>query len=144
MTGFLKLLLIFLVFSSVARAQDQTFLQGEWRLAGMIYRGNELPPMNPNLNLRWTFFANGSERLYWDRKGENGFCERFANYEIKNNQINEAVFAVNPMNSAECAQDPDMQVGRQTSNKIEIQKQQILLHLQMGDEELIYILKEVL
>lgn len=132
------------LFTFSAEAQQSQFLSGEWRLAGMIYRGNEIPPLNPNLNLRWMFFSNGSERLYWDRKGETGFCERFAHYEIKNGKIFEKVFAVNPLNSPECAQDPDMQVGRQTFTDIEIQKQQILLHLQMGDEELIYILKEVL
>ncbi len=127
-----------------ALAAQETHLEGEWKLEAMIYRGEEVPPLNPQLNLRWTFFANGTERLYWDRQGENGFCERFANYKILEGQIHETVFAVNPLNSFECGQDLDMQVGRQTVNTIEVQPQRILLHLQLGDEELIYILKEVL
>jgi len=125
-------------------AKADIVLQGEWVLTGMIYRGAEIPPLNPNLNLRWSFFSNGTERLYWDRKGEKGFCERFANYQITDTQIHEEVFAVNPLNSPECAKDPDMQVGRRTSSKIEIQEQKILLYLQMGDEELVYVLKQVL
>lgn len=119
-------------------------LKGEWVLSGMIYRGTEIEPLNPQLNLRWSFFANGTERLFWERHGERGFCERFAHYEIKDSHIIETVFAVNPLNNSECVQDPDMQVGRQTSTPIEIKQQQILLHLQVGDEELVYILKEVL
>jgi hypothetical protein len=122
----------------------QTSLSGEWKLTEMIYRGERVPPLNPKLNLFWTFFENGTERLYWDRRGENGFCERFAHFEITNNKLHEAVFAVNPLNSLDCAQDPDMQVGRQTSNVIEINNNEILLHLQLADEELIYVLKEVL
>lgn len=122
----------------------ETSLRGEWKLSGMIYHGVVVPPLNPKLNLRWTFYPNGTERLYWDREGEPGFCERFATFEILDGVIKESVFAVNPNNARECGQDADMQVGRETKNKIEIQQQQVLLHLQLGDEELIYILKEVL
>lgn len=127
-----------------AYAQENRYLQGEWHLEGMIYRGHKVPPLNPNLNLRWNFFDNGTERLYWSRQGENGFCERFANYQVQDGYITEKVFSMNPANNPECAQDPDMQLGRETKTKIEIQIQQILLHLQLGDEELIYVLKEVL
>lgn len=137
-------LILLSLLSWRALAGQETRLEGEWKLVGMIYRGEEVPPLNPQLNLRWTFFANGTERLYWDRQGENGFCERFATYKILDGQIHETVFAVNPLNSLECSQDPDMQVGRHTVNTIEVKQQQILLHLQLGDEELIYILKEVL
>jgi hypothetical protein len=119
-------------------------LKGQWRMTDMIYKGQEMPPPNPDLNLSWTFFENGTERLYWQRKDEEGFCERFANYHIGDNQIQEKVFAVNPLNKADCGTDPDMQVGRETFNKIEIQQQRILFHLQVGEEEVIFILKEVL
>ena len=37
-----------------------------------------------------------------------------------------------------------MQLGRKTKTKIEIQESKILLHLQLGDEELIYVLKEAI
>ena len=141
---YLTLFFLGLIPWQAAQAEQEIRLDGEWKLVGMIYRGEEVPPLNPLLNLRWTFFANGTERLYWDRQGENGFCERFANYNILDGQIHETVFAINPLNNFECAQDPDMQVGRYTVNPIEIKQQKILLHLQLGDEELIYILKETL
>jgi hypothetical protein len=134
--------LLMLLFSS--QGFSQTALTGEWRLTEMIYRGARVPPLNPKLNLSWTFFANGTDRLFWDRTGESGFCERFAHYKILNNKFHETVFAVNSLSQSDCAQDPDMQVGRQTSNVIEINNNEILLHLQLSDEELIYVLKEVL
>lgn len=131
-------------YFSALLAQTTPQLHGEWRLSAMIYRGNEVPPLNPNLNLRWSFFENGTERLYWDRSDEDGFCERFANYEVSDGKLWEKVYAVNPMNNSTCNQDPDMHVGRETVTKIEIISQKILLHLSLGDEELIYVLKEVL
>lgn len=127
-----------------ARAELPTTLKGQWRFSEMIYRGQTLPLPNPDLNLSWTFFENGTERLYWNRKGEVSFCERFAHYELRDDKILETVFAVNPKNGIECANDPDMQMGRQTSNTIEIKGDRIHFHMQMGDEELIYVLKEVL
>lgn len=137
------LLLIGLMALS-AQAEPPRSLKGEWRFSEMIYRGQIMPLPNPDLNLTWTFFENGTERLYWGRKGESSFCERFAHYELRDDKIIETVFAVNPQNGIECANDPDMQVGRQTSNTIEIKNNQIHFHMQMGDEELIYVLKEVL
>jgi len=101
-------------------AHAATTLHGEWKFSGLIYHGQVLPPPNPSLNLIWTFFSNGTERLYWDRRGENGFCERFATYNLDGGQISENIFAVNPANNESCSQDPDMQVGRETLNKIEI------------------------
>jgi len=133
-----------LLLSVSALANSPQVLSGEWQLTAMIYRGQQIPPLNPNLILRWTFFENGTERLFWERTGEEGFCERFATYLLQDGQIQEKVFAVNPLNRTDCGRDPDMQLGRQTLNRIDIQQQQILLHLQLGDEELIYILKEIL
>jgi len=125
-------------------ADTESPLHGEWTMTSMIYRGAEVPPLNPNLNLRWSFYENGTERLYWSRLNEPGFCERFANYKVSDGRLLEKVFAVNPLNNRECLQDPDMQLGRETVTRIDIQPQQILLHLALGDEELIYVLKEVL
>jgi len=118
-------------------------LSGEYKLVGHIYKGVEIPLMNPNLNMRLTFFENGTDRLYWDRIGEHGFCERFSNYKIENGHISESVYAVNPNNSFECTKDPDMNVGRKTTSKIDINDQRILLYLQLSDEEFVYIFKEI-
>ncbi len=132
------LVLLALTFSfSVSKAE----LLGDWKLHSMIYRGQEMSPPNPDLHLQWTFFSNGTERLYWDR-GTEEFCERFADFKVQDNVLHESVFAVNPRNAAECAKDPDMQVGRQTQTKIQIFEDEIRLHMGLGDEDLIYILKK--
>ena len=140
----IKLGLAVLLFPVLVVAEAPPFLRGEWMLSGLIYRGQEIPPLNPKLNLRWTFYENGTERLFWNRTGEQGFCERFANYRIQDGHLHETVFAVNPLNGHECIQDPDMQVGRQTATRIEFNNKNIHLHLQLGDEVIIYILQEVL
>jgi len=139
----LVLFLVAWLLAEPGHADSPVVLEGEWKLTGMIYHGHLIPPLNPNLNLRWTFFANGTDRLYWDRTGESGFCERFAHYTIQDNLLHEKVFAVNSRNNPDCAKDPDMQMDRKTANPVEFQQNQILLHLQMGDEELIYVLEEV-
>lgn len=132
------------VFFLCSPCLAQEIPSGQWKLTEMIYHGERVPPLNPRLNLFLTFFDNGTDRLFWDRTGESGFCERFAHYEILNNKLHETVFAVSPFNSPDCAQDPDMQMGRETSNVIEINNNEILLHLQLADEELIYVFTEVL
>lgn len=106
----------------------------------MIYRGQEIPLPNPDLFLTWTFFRNGTVRLYWDRGGKD-FCERYAHYQVSDSLLKEEVFALNPQNSADCSKDPDMQLGRQTSNKIKVLDSEIQLFFSLGDEELIYVLK---
>lgn len=124
-----------LMFSFSARA-----LSGSWKYTEMIYRGVRQPIMNPDLNLQWTFFDNGTERLYWDRKGVPGFCERFATYQFKNGKLSEEVFALNPGNNSQCADDIDMQLGRKTTNPMQLSDKEILIHFNLGDEELVYVL----
>lgn len=112
---------------------------GEWRLKTMIYKGEDLPLPNPDLYLSWTFFKNGTERLYWDRGGPE-FCERFANFVIRSGFLIEHSFALNPHNALDCAKDPDMQLDRETRTKLEFSQNQMKLFFQLGDDELIYIL----
>lgn len=116
-------------------------LSGSWKFTEMIYQGVRQAPLSPDLNLQWTFFENGTDRIYWDHQGIPGFCERFASYEVKEGSLlEEEVFAVNPKNNPECAKDVDMQVGRKTVNPIQILKHEILIQFTLGDEEIIYVL----
>lgn len=117
-------------------------LLGEWKYEELIYRGSRIPRPDPNLNLTWTFYHNGTERLYWDR-GEISFCERFANFRYELNILHEKVFALNPDNASDCQKDPDMQIGRQTQTQLETAEKELLLHMPLGDEEIIYVLKKV-
>lgn len=127
-----------LLISLVASADSA--LIGEWKLNEMIYRGERIPLPNPELNLRFTFLSNGTERLYWDR-GTDEFCERWARYTVAGKTLQQEVFAVNPGNAAECKKDPDMQMGRVTHTPIELQGSELHLVFQMGDEELVYVFR---
>ncbi len=115
-------------------------LLGEWKFEEMFYQNQRIPRSDPSLNLRWTFYPNGTERLYWDR-GTADFCERFSHFVYSNNQLQTLVFALNPANASNCKDDPDMQVGVAASIPIEIKDNEIWLHLPIGEESLIYILK---
>lgn len=132
--------LIMLLGLSAAAAEKKPQWIGEWKLSAMIYRGQSIPLPNPDLYLSWSFFPNGTERLYWDRGGAE-FCERFAHYSISNDYLQESTFAINPQNAMDCAQDPDMQVGRETKTQIQVLPGELRLKFQMGEEDLIYVLK---
>lgn len=135
---FLITLLLLLACQSL-RAE---ILFGEWKYEELIYRGQRIPRPDPNLNLTWTFYSNGTERLYWDRS-EMDFCERFARFKYNFGILSEKVFALNPDNAFDCQKDPDMQLGRQTQSQLDVSDSELHLHVQLGDEEIIYILKKV-
>ena len=101
-----------------------------------------MPLPNPDLNLRFTFFDAGTERLYWDRGGPE-FCERFAHYKIQGSILQQEIYAINPGNAAECAKDPDMQLGKKTATKMSFSSNELFLFFQLGEEELIYVFKGV-
>jgi hypothetical protein len=136
---------IVLIFFGIGLAcAAQVPPKGEWLLQSMIYRGQVIPLPNPDLHLTWTFFENGTDRLYWDRGGAE-FCERFAHFRIENNQLIEKTFALNPENASECMKDPDMQMDRETETLIEIlNENEIRMTFPMGEEILIYVLRPVL
>ena len=116
---------------------------GHWKFTEMIYRGERVPLPNPDLNLNWTFFKNGTERLYWDRGGTSGFCERFSYYNVAANVLVLETYFLNPRNASDCSKDPDMQMGKKSKIKIEALKNELHFYFQLGEEELIYVLKPV-
>ncbi len=131
-------MLIILGFTQISYGMNPV---GHWKFSEMIYQGQTISIPNPDLNLVWTFFSNGTERLYWDR-GTPDFCERWSHYTIDQNQLTTEVFALNPKNSSECGKDPDMQVGKISKVKLEIFETKIYLYFQLSDEQLIYVLKK--
>ena len=114
---------------------------GDWKLISMLHQGQPIPLPNPDLNLHLTFFANGTERLYWDR-GTPLFCEGFAHYQYDGGYLKQAVFAVNPKNSPDCTRDVDLQLGRSTQTKLDFAGKNLRLAMPMGDEELIYVFQQ--
>lgn len=135
--------LIFLVLflsSSWAFAQSIT---GTWHFTEIIYRGQRQPKPSDDLFLTWTFFENGTSRLYWDRGDKKIFCERFAHYSLNSNTLTEVTFSVNPLNATDCRKDPDMQENEKASTSISFYKNELWLHLDLSGEELIYILSKL-
>jgi hypothetical protein len=126
-------------FSETRANPIEISLEGTWKFSKIIYQNQPIPMPNPDLFLTWTFFLNGTDRLYWDR-GTAEFCERFAHYKIVDGEFFEEIFAVNPRNASDCAQDPDMQLGRKTKNKIQVLETEIRLFFSLGDEEVTYVL----
>lgn len=114
---------------------------GHWKFEEIIYQGNRVPRPDPSLYLTWTFYQNGTARLYWDRGGAD-FCERFSHYQIQQDFLSEKVFSVNPANGANCASDPDMQVGASSKVRITVLEDEVLLHIPISNEELTYVLKK--
>ncbi len=117
-------------------------LTSEWKFEEMIYQGQRMERSDPALNLRWTFFANGTDRLYWDR-GTTEFCERFAHFKYSENQLQTNIFWVNPLNSVDCSADPDMKLKGQSKTRLEVNGFELLLYLAVSDEPLIYVLRKV-
>ena len=116
---------------------------GHWKFSEMIYRGEKVPLPNPDLNLNWTFFKNGTERLYWDRGDTSGFCERFSYFNVETNVLSVETLFLNPRNASDCSKDPDMQVGKNAKIKIDVLKDELHFYFQLGEEELIYVLRPV-
>ncbi len=130
-----------LIFLFPAFGFDNKDVIGHWKFSELIYRGERLPLPNPDLNLNWTFFKNGTERLYWDRGGTAVFCERFSFYSVIENGIELETNFVNPRNASDCAKDPDMQLGKKAKIKIDVLVGELHFYFQLGEEELIYVLK---
>lgn len=136
--------------SSITLAQNN--LLGEWRLTKMEYQGQIQDPHDPSLELVWTFFQNGSERLFWRHTDQNGFCEAFGNYKntIQNSTNLETVgiisvktFAVNPSNDGSCAKDPDMQTGSSATTQYKLKDNSLYIRLGLGDDEIYYIFSKI-
>lgn len=116
---------------------------GMWLFTSLIYQGQSMPLPNPDLKIYYEFFADGTNTLYYHRKGEEGFCERRATFEFNNEQIAQEVVWVNPDNAIWCGQDTDMQLGYRSWNKARLVNQELHLSLPMGEEEIIYIWSKV-
>lgn len=130
---------------------------GHWKFVSIIYQGQAMPKPNPELKIEWTFFRNGTERLYWDHGDQNHFCERLSWFRIEEdrtadfkdltddsseraNLMDEVIF-LNPLNSADCQQDPDMQMPRVSTTPVSWHGPQLYLHLKASEAELIYVLE---
>lgn len=138
--------LVILFLTTLAHGQKNDLtetLSGHWQLTSLFYQGQERPPLNPNLVLQFEFHKDGTNRLFWSRKNETGFCERKAYYAWNQESLLQKVFWTNPENALSCGADPDMQLGRTSVTQAKIENSRLHLYLALGDEPLIYIWKRI-
>ncbi|NJL24387.1 MAG: hypothetical protein HC902_03895 [Calothrix sp. SM1_5_4] len=115
---------------------------GDWRYDGFIYEGKRYPHPNPDLVLTFTFYPNGTNRLNWVRKSQDVTCERKADYSLNpEGKLKQKVTWLNPRNHSSCSQDPDMQLGRETEDRIYIHDDEMGIYMDLNNSELIYLLK---
>ena len=110
-----------------------------WLFSSLIYNGQQIPPPNPMLKIYFQFESNGENTLHYFREGERGYCRRKAHYEFFNKQLKQKINWVDPQNASWCAQDPDMQMGRETTTSAWIEGSSLYLKFPMGEQDLIYV-----
>lgn len=132
--------LLFLIFSGFSfNAFADSNLVGTWQFTSIIYQEQVLPLPNPDLDLRFIFYANGHLRLKWSRHNESGFCEKKADYTTLGNILYQKTTWLNPKNHHSCSTDPEMQMSSETYTVFQIHQKKLQLHLNLGDEEIVYV-----
>lgn len=114
-------------------------LIGLWMYSGLIFQGAPIPKPSPELVIYFNFINQYENSIMYFRQGERGSCERHATYSVKGNQLKQTIIAVNEANADICSQDPDMQKDRSSITEYEIKDGQLYLHLQLGEDQLIYV-----
>lgn len=139
------LALILSLFTSINYARAERILAsdrdivGDWRFDRIILDGEERPPFNPDLIIEFNFREDGSDTLLWYRNNEKGFCERDGRYAFDGEFLRDKVTWVNPQNRFDCARDPDMQLGRETSTPTVMKNGELYMTFDVDDQTLTYI-----
>jgi hypothetical protein len=120
-----------------------TELSGAWQYYGFEYEGNFYAPVDKEIELKFVFVDEQMLRLFWTwSNNKEAFCDRYANYSLKESRLTQEVIWVNPKNTSECAKDPDMRVGTKTENDLTlVSATELRLHLSLGGKPLLYFLR---
>ncbi|MGZ3694271.1 MAG: hypothetical protein ACXWQO_08725 [Bdellovibrionota bacterium] len=136
------LFLLILNFAPVAKAADS--IVGSWAYFLKIYEGQEMPePPTATLRLRYEFTNAGASHLYWWHEGDADLCERRGKFRLEQGYLVDQVVWVNPKNAYGCNQDPDMQNGKITRTPVYFENSNLVMRLQFGEEELLYVWKKM-
>lgn len=112
-------------------------LHGQWRFYKKIFQGQEMPePPSANLRMFFEFSPSGDSRLWWWREGENDRCQRRGKFSVEGNTLVDEVTWVDPENTPQCAQDPDMQPGKVTRTPFRFRGEDLSLELHLNGEPL--------
>lgn len=118
-------------------------LIGLWMYTGLIFHGVPIEKPSPELVIYFQFTSQTENSLFYFRQEQRGFCERTAQYTIKNNYLAQTVKSTHEENADVCSSDPDMQIGKYSMTRYEIVNDQLYLYLSLGDDELIYVWSKV-
>jgi hypothetical protein len=136
-----KIIFIFFILLNFSFAKAE--VTGLWEFDGFLYQGHRYARPNPSLHVIFEFATPEILSLKWYRDDETAFCHRISLYGIEQNKIRQKIIWVDPDNSMSCSSDLDMQLGRESENRIEIVENQINLYLELNGEDFIYILKKM-
>lgn len=114
-------------------------LIGIWVYVSLIYQGQPIPKLNPELKMNYIFYSNQMNEIFYYRENENGYCKRKAEYSIVNDTLKQEVVEVDPGNAFFCGQDTDMQLGNVSYVKFRVVENRMYLDLPLGDEILTYV-----
>ena len=114
-------------------------LIGVWIFTALLYKGEVIPPPNPNLHIFMTFQNQVQNEIYYYRSNESGFCRRLANYNLNEDILEQTVTYVDPENNSECSMDTDMQLNNYSKVHYYIKNEQLHLELTLGEENIEYI-----
>lgn len=135
---------LFLVLSLIASAAIAPQVLGSWKYVSYQYDGQTYIVPSPGLDLRFTFYEDGTSKLRWHYENEIGFCERLAQYEIQNGDwIYQKVIWVNPNNHVSCSKDSDMQMGKESLTHYTVAGNKLMLDLELAGNPFVYILEKV-
>lgn len=112
-------------------------LLGLWFFTAIIYQGQLQPKPNPFLQMTWVFEADSNTLRYW-RLDAPGFCERTAlhGWDPHLQVLRQTITHAHKDNNAECAQDPDMRVGRSSESAVTVSGDVLHLNVPLGEERL--------
>ncbi len=129
------------LFTQAADLTNQELI-GEWNYIGYIYLDQTYIKPNPDLNVNFQFMDQNRLLITWTRTLDKVFCQSLSHYNTENDILTQEVYLLNEANSFECSKDPDMQLGRKTAVPIQIENNYLKLKLNLGENDLIYILQK--
>ncbi len=136
-------LAVLLVCSPLASA-GEFGVEGHWFFYKKIYQNHEMPePPDATLRMHFEFSPQGESALYWWHEGEGDMCRRKGVYYVEEDQIVDKITWVDPANTRDCSQDPDMQLGRQTRTPFYFYGEDLAIRFHLGEENLDLVWKKI-
>ena len=142
----MKILFTLLLLAAIhpAFGAQEPELPGTWIFYKKVFRDQEMPePPNATLRMHFQFTAEAESRLWWWHEGESDHCERKGIYTLEDGILVDEVTWLNPDNTADCSNDPDMQLGKVNKTPYKFRGPDLSLELHLNGEPLSMVWKRV-